>query len=274
MKTTRQILFTFFLLQVFVLQGINPQRIVSLAPSLTKNIYYLNAENQLVGCTSYCTEALAENKEVVASAIKVNIEKTISLLPDLVIATTITSPETLETLMNFGIKVEVFPTPKNFDEICEQFLRMGEITGNSKSALKIITESKQKVNRLINSIDSIDSNQILFQIGSDPIFTVLPNTFMNDFISFTGGENIANDMKHGTLTREHVLAKNPDYIFIVSMGVVAEEEKNTWLNFKEISAAKTNNIYTVDADKACSPTPITFVETLDTIIKLMNNNHE
>src|SRR5690554_7538521 len=48
------------------------KRIISLAPSLTKSIYYLEAQDQLVGRTSYCFVADKDNKEVVASAVTVN----------------------------------------------------------------------------------------------------------------------------------------------------------------------------------------------------------
>jgi iron complex transport system substrate-binding protein len=33
------------------------KRIVSLAPSLTQSLYYLEAQSNLVGCTSYCEAA-------------------------------------------------------------------------------------------------------------------------------------------------------------------------------------------------------------------------
>lgn len=56
------------------LQGQNaPQRIVSLAPSLTRALYYLDAKNQLVGVTSFCYIAKSDNKEVVATSIAVNV---------------------------------------------------------------------------------------------------------------------------------------------------------------------------------------------------------
>ena len=51
--------------------GQTPTRIVSLAPSLTKNVYFLEQQHKLVGCTSYCDTAVANGKEVVASAVKV-----------------------------------------------------------------------------------------------------------------------------------------------------------------------------------------------------------
>src|SRR5690554_1722786 len=85
-------------------------RIVSLAPSLTKSIYYMGAAGQLVGRTSYCFIADADDKEVVASAVSVNIEKVLTLKPDLVLATGITNPETIALLQRAGIRTKVFQT--------------------------------------------------------------------------------------------------------------------------------------------------------------------
>ena len=103
------------------------KRVVSLAPSITKNIYYLNAQANLVGCTSYCTIAKDDNKAVVASPVTVNIEKVIGVNPDLVIASTITNPEYIEMLRKFNIRVEVFASPKSFEGICSQFVDTGEL---------------------------------------------------------------------------------------------------------------------------------------------------
>lgn len=245
------------------------ERIVSLAPSLTKNIYYLQAQNQLVGCTSYCTEAVADGKEIVASAIKVNVEKTVSLEPDLVIVTTITSPETIDLLKNLGVKVEVFGTPKDFEEICDQFLRLGKLIGKEEKAKTIIAETTEKVNTLKQEMVTGNHPNIFFQVGVDPIFAVLSNTFMDDYIQLAGGTNIAKDLKHGTMTRESVLAKNPDYIYIVTMGLSGENEKEVWERFPQMNATKEEHIFVVDADKACSPTPITFLETFEEVVKTM-----
>ncbi|MBN2261924.1 MAG: ABC transporter substrate-binding protein, partial [Prolixibacteraceae bacterium] len=159
-----------------VLWGQTEKRIVSLAPSITKNIYYLEAQNQLVGCTSYCTEALNDNVEVIASAVKVNIEKTVSLLPDLVLATTITDPETIDMFKKFGIKVAVFPTPQSFNEICDQFLFLGSLLEKEENAQKIIDESKAKIESFSTKNILQNSSKIFFQIGAKPLFTVLPNT--------------------------------------------------------------------------------------------------
>lgn len=245
-------------------------RVISLAPSLTKNIYYLEANKQLIGCTSYCTEALADGKEIVASAIKVNVEKCLSLKPDLIMATGITPTETIEFFRKLGLKVQVFETPRNFDEICDQIVQMGKLLNCEPKAKEIAEQAKNKTASLKAKLNKADQPAIFFQIGADPIFTVLSNTFMNDYITMAGGTNIAQELEHGTMTRESVLVKNPAYIFIVTMGLTGEEEKKTWEQFEELKACKDKRIFIIDADKACSPTPPTFVETFETIVEMMN----
>lgn len=251
-----------------ILQAQKPVRIVSLAQSLTKNLYYLEAGSQMAGCTSYCNEALADGVEVVATAIDVNIEKTLSLDPDLILATIITPPETIEQLQKMGMKVEVFPTPISFNEICEQFIHLGKLVGNEALAHKIVDETSKKVSEISRKPGN-SKTKMFFQIGAQPIFTVVDNTFMSDYFKLTGTINIASNLKHGTMTRESVLLSNPDVIFITSMGLVADEEKNTWMQFKQMNAVEHQKIFVIDAEKACTPTPVTFVETLEEMVKLM-----
>ena len=203
-----------------------------------------------------------------ASAIKVNIEKVVTMKPDLVITTTLTDNETIGILRKIGINVKVFPMCKSFDDICLQFLDLGKLIGKEDQALTVINNSRKKIGQLQKSITSTQSPKILLQIGADPIFTVIPGTFMNDFITFAGAQNIAADLKSGSITRESVLLRNPDIIFIVTMGIMTEKEKNSWEKVENLNASKNKKIYIIDSDKACSPTPVTFVEMLETFINL------
>lgn len=249
--------------------GQTPTRIVSLAPSLTKNVYFLEQQHKLVGCTSYCDTAVANGKEVVASAVKVNIEKVVSLKPDLVITTTMTNPETLDMLKKFNIRVETFPTAKSFDEICKQTIRLGQIIGAESNAKRIVTQSEIKIKSLASSTRKDKSPTVFFQIGAKPLFTVIPGTFMNDYILLAGGKNVVTNTKTGTITREAVIASNPDVIFIVTMGIVGNEEKNVWESYSTLSAAKNKKIFIIDSNDACTPTPVTFVKTLERVINLI-----
>ncbi|KOH43310.1 ABC transporter substrate-binding protein [Sunxiuqinia dokdonensis] len=257
----------FLCLVVFTTYGKTPQRIISLAPSLTKNLYLLGAGDLLVGCTSYCTLQSETDAEVVASAIQVNYEKAVMLKPDLVITTTLTKPKTIDTFKKLGVEVLVFETPQSFDAICSQFIDLGEQVGKKTEAEATIADAKERQEKIKEKIPADAPRQKIFmQIGANPLFGVVPNTFMNDFVRFSETENIAADLAVGSINRETVLVRNPDIIVVVLMGLIGEEEKKQWESYASLSAVKKNQIFIMNADKACSPTPLSFVETLDELI--------
>lgn len=246
--------------------GLAQQRIVSLAPSLTQNLYLLGLENEVVGYTNYCEEAVHSGKTIVASAIKVNLEKVAVLQPSLVLTTTLTTPETIKQLESLGIKVEVFPSADSYVTMQDQFLKMAQLTQTEAKAKEILMDCSAKIALLQEKIDPDFTPSVFFQIGTSPLYCVSPTTFMDDYIKMAGGTNIITEPRCGAVTRESILVKNPDVIFVTTMGIQGDDEKKTWASYKDISASQHQRIFLVESNKACSPTPITFVETLETMI--------
>jgi iron complex transport system substrate-binding protein len=232
-------------------------------------LYLLGARNELVGCTSYCEEAIKDNKSIVASAMEVNIEKVLLLKPDLVVTLSLTEPSTLEALAKVGVKVNVLPTPTSYNEICGQFTELARLTGKQALAKTILEQQQARLNHLKQLIPDGKKPKVFFEIGAKPLFTVIPHTFMDDYISLAGGENIASDFKSGSITRESVLARNPDVIFIITMGIAGTEEKTIWANYQNMTASKHGKIFIVDSNKACSPNPVNFVDVVEQLIKMM-----
>ena len=76
-------------------------------------------------------------------------------------------------------------------------------------------------------------------------------------------------MTSGTITREAVLVRNPDVIFIVTMGMLGPEQKREWERYPNLSAVKNKKIIIIDSNKACTPTPVTFAEALELIVKAL-----
>jgi len=268
MKKSQLILILLFACLLSV-QAQEAKRIVSLVPWVTKSLYLMGEQSRLVGCTSFCPVEASDKIPVVANAMSVNIEKTLTLKPDVVIASSLNKPETIDNLKKLGIKVLLQPYPKSFEEICAYFIQIGELVGQSVKAKEIVEQQKVRLAKLKASIPSGKYPNVFIQIGAKPLFCAVPDTFMDDFIRFSGGKNSASELKMGSVTREYVLKQNPDVIFIVTMGIVAQEEKETWENYRSLSASKDKKIFILDADKTCSPTPILFVDALEEMIGLM-----
>ena len=226
-------------------------------------------QKRLVGCTDYCPVEASDHIPVVATAMTVNLEKILTLKPEMVVASSLVNPETIDNLKKLGMKVISQPYPKSFEDICTSFVQIGELVSEGAKAKAIVVQQKNRLAKLIAGIPAGKSPKIFIQIGAKPLFCAVPETFLDDFIRFSGGKNCAEELKMGSVTREYVLKQNPDVIFIVTMGVMAQEEKATWLSYRSLSASKNQKIFILDADKTCSPTPILFVDALREMIKLM-----
>jgi iron complex transport system substrate-binding protein len=248
----------------------NVKRVISLTPSVTDNIYQMGAQSKLVGCTSYCMQALEEGVESVGSAVDVNIEKVLGLQPDVVLTMKLTKAQDVAAMQKLGIRVEVMETPKSFDEICEQTLHIAKIIGAQDNALHLVQTCKLEVDAITSRSKSLGRSKVFFQIGANPIFTVLEQTFMNDFITYCNGQNIAAGMRRGTMTRESVLVKNPDVIIIATMGGFGEDEQKVWNTYQGMKAVTNKKVFLVDSETSCSPTPRNFVLALQDIFQNMS----
>ncbi|MFH1823743.1 MAG: helical backbone metal receptor [Candidatus Firestonebacteria bacterium] len=248
-----------------------PQRIISLGPSITKGLYLLEVQDKLIANTIYClSPAGAEKKEKIGTVIDINIEKIFNLKPDLVLATSLTNPKAKEKLKRLEIKVITLSMPENFSDLCKQFLELGRLVGKEKESEKIVKNAEDNVKFIKKKVEILGKPKVLVQVGAKPLFVATGSCFINDYIEIAGGINIAKDAKEGIYSREQVLSANPDVIIITAMGIAGEEEKKVWEKYKTLSATENNRIYIISTDELTSPTPVSFVKTLEEIVNILH----
>ena len=248
-----------------------PQRIVSLGPAITEELYLLGVEDKLIANTIYCQRPPEARKKLkIGTVITVDIERILNLKPDLVLATSLTDPKQVEKLRKLGLKVWRFPQAKNFSQICDNFLQLSKMVGKEKRAHNILAKVKQQIQKVKTRFGNLPKPRVFIQVGANPLFTVTKDSFINELIELAGGVNIARGVKSGFYSREQVIKQNPDIILIVTMGIVGEQEKKIWQKFKNINAIRNNRIYIIDSNKVCSPTPLSFVEALQELTRIFH----
>lgn len=250
------------------------QRIVSLGPLNTENLYLLGAGDRLVGDTSYCVRPeAAKHKPKIGSVMQVSIEKIISLHPDLVLATALTRPEQINQLEKMGVRIVRFKQPASFAEICEQFIELGQLLGLEERARHIVAQAREEVASLQRKLAHLPKKKVFLQVGSRPLFASVTSSFTHDFIALGGGLNIAGDQRTGTMKVEKVIAENPDVIIIAMMGSetgIAAEEKRNWQRMHVLKSVQTGQVHVIEPSLVCSPSPATFVQTLRVIAGLIH----
>ena len=253
----------------FVLNGQPVQRVVSLVPSLTDNIYLIGGAKKLVGCTSYCHRAIKDGVPQVGSAVNANTEAILALQPDLVLVSQLTKPQDLATLRKLGLRVEVFTAPSSFDEICRQTLQLARLLNCEAAAQKVVRNARQRVAEIQEKCKNKTPRKVFMQIGANPIYTVTGQSFLNDYITFCNCKNIAADLSSGAISREAVLAQNPDVIIVAEMGHFGQHEKQEWEKYSSLSAVKLHRVFIISSDTSCNPSPANFVSALDDVCRFI-----
>ncbi len=252
-----------------------PQRIVSLGPINTENVFLLGAGDRLVGNTVYCVRpAEADKMSKIGSVMQVSIEKIVALEPDLVLATGLTPMNQVRALERVGLKVVRFDQPRSFAESCDHLIELGRLLGLERNGIQITTDLKNRVADIQKRVamSSPDPPRVLLQIGASPLYVSGFDSFTHDYIALLGAENAMGERPSGRINYEQAIAADPEVILIGIMGSeggVAAQEKEKWQAFKIIRAVASNRIHVVDPDLVCSPSPATFVEALEQIETLL-----
>jgi len=252
----------------------HPQRVISLSPIITETIYLLNAQDLLIADTTYCNvPEQAKRKEKIGSVIQMNVEKIIRLQPDLVIASPLSNKKQIQILQNQHIKVMTIENPKTFPQMCDVTLELGRILGQTDTAEKIVEKAAKKVDVIKLKAARLPKRKVFIQIGMKPLHSANKDMFINEYIKYGGGINIAENEKSGVYSREKVLKENPDIILIATMGTskkAGEIEKQRWMKFRSLNAAIQKQIHVLDPEIILSPTPVTFAKGLKKVLTLIH----
>lgn len=263
----RRFILSYLLLTLSLLCFSENIRIVSLAASVTRNLYAIGAQEKIVGCTRFCLTDPKDSIPVVADAINAHMEQIVALRPSIVIASGLTPPKVLDGLNRMGIQTIRLTEPRNFEEICEQCIVLGTLSGRKEQAQTLVKRSKERLNAMKDKQPKRSAPKVFMEIGNSPLYTVLPGSFMHDYIHQAGGRNIAEGIDHAIVSKEFVLLHNPDVLLVVGMGTIGEEEIERWKEIGGLSAVQRNKVYLL-SQEICSPTPWTFVDAVAEIMTL------
>ncbi|VEN74605.1 Iron complex transport system substrate-binding protein [Candidatus Desulfarcum epimagneticum] len=250
------------------------RKIVSLGPVITKMIYMLGAQDRLIANTVYCVAPEeAREKKKIGTVMQADIEKIISLAPDLVIASSLAREKQLDILRRHGVRAIRLQNPKGFSEICDMTARLGKIVGQTERAAEIIAGARRQVEAAIRRTRGLKKRTVFMQIGLKPLRAASKDAFIHDYIVLSSGVNIAENETSGVYSREKVLQEDPDVILIATMGTskkAGEMEKKRWAAFSSLKAARNGEIHVLDPEIVCSPTPPIFAQGLEEIASLIH----
>jgi iron complex transport system substrate-binding protein len=251
-----------------------PMRLISLAPSVTEMIYFLGLGDRLVGVTRFSSfPREARSKPKVGTYTNINIEKVISLDPDLVIGTMDGNRrEDVEMLEEVAIPVYVI-NPRTVGQVLDTLERLGEICGVTDRSQRRVFSLRERVLRVERAVRHRERPLVLLVINVKPLMSVNGNTIHHNIIHMAGGRNMTGDqpITYPKLNMEEVIRKGPDVIIISSMekGREFENAKQEWFRWPTVPAVSNGKVYLIDSDLIDRPAP-RIVSGLEEIARLLH----
>lgn len=240
-----------------------PEKIVSLLPSNTEIAFALGLDKEIVGVSDFDNypEAAAKKKKIGGQ--EFNVEKILSLKPNLVLAqesSVQSSKGGLKQLSDAGIKVLVVSDAKNFDQVYQSIELIGTATGEKKKADEIVKGMKAKLAGIKEKAQTIkDKKKVFVEVSPAPeIYTTGKNTFMDEMLQTIKAENIASDQEGWIkIDQEEMIKRNPDvvittYGFYVKNPVEQVLSRTGWEN---VNAVKNKQVIDVDSDRVTRSGP-------------------
>jgi iron complex transport system substrate-binding protein len=194
-----------------------PKRVVSLSPAVTEIMFAIGADSLLVGRTEFCSyPPEAASIENIGGISNLNIEKVLSMNPDLIISGSMVPQKVVQQFEKMGVPMVCVIEKPAFDELFANISKIGGLVGMSAKADSLNKKLKEEMANLELSDGSADGPSCYYVVGfgSGGNFTAGGNTFINDIITMAGGHNIAAGSVGWTFSLEVLMEEDPDYILI------------------------------------------------------------
>lgn len=224
-----------------------PQKIISFSPELVEIMYAINVGDKLIGRSQYC-DFPAEAAQVpdMGDLFNLNIETIVEASPDLVLLSSMTSEDVVNSLTTQGIKVLTLDADTDVEGVYSYIHDLGLVLNRVDAADQLTKQMKDEIGQVVAKIEGLKKPTAYFVVGIGEYDSAATgDTFIGELMELAGAENAAADGTGWMYSVEQLVVKNPDILICSSLWdtkatIIAEE------GYKDLSAVKEGRLYEVD----------------------------
>jgi iron complex transport system substrate-binding protein len=224
-----------------------PQRIISLAPSVTEVLFMLGCGERVIGVTTQCDWPPLEVEKIqkIGSLLAPNYELVLASRPDLIIASTAGNDRAaIMKLADLGLPVFV-TAPRTVEGIFQTTLEIGRITGRAAEAESLVGATRSRLEAIRSRLSGARPVRAFFVTWFDPLLAPGRKTFENDLLALANATSISatSDEFYPRYSLEQVLAQNPDVILTVKHSGKPVQDLRTIPGWAKLEAVRKGRVY-------------------------------
>lgn len=189
------------------------RRVVTLMPSFAEDLCAMGSASLIAGVSEYSnTAGCALHAPTVANFSSVDVEKIISLHPDLVVAIPaqrrLTAP-----LERAGIRT-AYMSDDSYDDLFRNINTLGRLTGSERSATGLNDRLRARTAELRASEHFSKRPSVFVVLQAQPVWTVGPQSYISTLLDLAGARNAVTHLPrpYAQYSAEALLKLQPDAI--------------------------------------------------------------
>ncbi|VVC75268.1 Vitamin B12-binding protein [Aquicella siphonis] len=230
------------------------RRVVSLAPDITEILFAIGGGERIAGVIQGSDyPPAARQLPLVGSYQGIDLEKIISLRPDLIVVWGNSFARPLEVLKKMGVPVYV-SEPRQISDVPRTMQNLGCLLGQQEKAQDAANAYNQRLARFAKQYQHVSRLRVFYQIGFPALITINKNSWISEIITLCGGVNVFADTRFPApeVSRESVMAADPQ---VILSDADQAGWKTEWLKWPGISAVRNGQLFTIPADLIDRPGP-------------------
>src|SRR5947209_7844625 len=228
-----------------MIAGPVPQRIVSLVPSMTEDLFAVGAGPSVVGVSVFTDyPPQAKRLPIVATFASINTERIVALHADFAIGI---EPQNrlAGDLRRANVPVMLL-RDDSYEDIFRNLIAIGTLTDHREAAIDLVAHLHRRTSTLVRSVKPRARKPAVFVVlGTAPVFTVGKGSYIANLIEMAGGRNAAADVNapYARYSAEALVARQPDLLVVdpdVRLNDVLKQPP-----WNALRAAKQHRVYTL-----------------------------
>ena len=233
-----------------------PDRVVIASPAITRYLEVLGVSSRIVGVTDWDPYALSNEVEKIGNLVPLNLEKILSLGPDLVMISGGFQEAEVAKLEKIGISTFVM-NPNSFEDIYRNLMVVGNLFGIPDKGRITATNFRDEVLEIAKDSYNVPQSEkpkvvYIMIVGEvSDIWTCGTGSFVNQAIAYAGGANVGAPYSGNNgwfpVSPEFVLNSQPDIILVPYYYEGGQEEAvkmiTSYKPFADLPAVKNNRVY-------------------------------
>jgi iron complex transport system substrate-binding protein len=235
-----------------------PRRIVTFAPANTEILFALGLGDRVVGVSGryddYPPAARGIEEVGGSTGVEPNLEKVVSLRPDLLLATS-GGDEWKRRLRQLGITVFSIDAT-SFDDVLHDIRTVGRLTGADQPAAALTANMAAEAAEVKARVGSPVScfYEVYYQ---PPVYTVGPGSFVFSLLELAGCDPVTANLRtqYPQVSVEAIVKADPAVYLVDSLSAPSVAAVGKRPGYDALSAVRDHRVVIIDSDLVTRPGP-------------------